>query len=172
MEYISSDTNVWLDFMIMNRLEYPFRLSYTYLMNVDAIDDELLSPKGLNNELIDLGLQGTEMSFEEFVLAEEYMRRYSKPSKYDCIALAIAKNRNIILLTGDGALRRAALSEGVKVMGTLGILDLLYTEFLINNEEYLYCLKELLKNNGAKVRLPKQELEVRIKKLEDFMVKI
>ena len=45
MIYISSDTNVWLDFYIINRLDYPFRLPYIYIMNQDTIEDELLSPK-------------------------------------------------------------------------------------------------------------------------------
>ncbi len=49
MEYISSDTNVWLDFVTIDRIDYPFRLPYTYLMNNDAVQDELLSPPGLEN---------------------------------------------------------------------------------------------------------------------------
>ncbi|MCD8365610.1 MAG: hypothetical protein LUC83_07350 [Clostridiales bacterium] len=53
---------------------------------------------------------------EEFYLAEEYVARYTKPSLYDCIALAVAKTRGIILLTGDGPLRKAAAAEGVEVM--------------------------------------------------------
>ena len=91
MEYISSDTNVWLDFVVIERLEYPFRLPYTYLMNNDAIQDELLSPVGLGEKLKKFGLQETELTEEEFFLAEEYMNRFAKPSIYDCVALAIAK---------------------------------------------------------------------------------
>ena len=90
MEYISSDTNVWLDFVTIDRLDYPFRLPYTYLMNNDAVQDELLSPTGLGENLKSLGLQETELTEEEFFLAEEYMSRFSKPSMFDCIALAIA----------------------------------------------------------------------------------
>ena len=52
MEYISSDTNVWLDFATINRLEIPFKLPYTYIMNEDAITDELLSPKELRDNLV------------------------------------------------------------------------------------------------------------------------
>ena len=47
MEYISSDTNIWLDFANIGHLELPFRLPYTYLMNVDAVHDELLAPPEL-----------------------------------------------------------------------------------------------------------------------------
>ena len=73
MEYISSDTNVWLDFETINRLDYPFRLPYIYLMNNDAVQDELLSPPGLGERLKCLGLRETELTEEEFFLAEEYM---------------------------------------------------------------------------------------------------
>lgn len=123
MEYISSDTNVWLDFAAIHRLEFPFRLPYTYLMNTDAVHDELLSPPGIGEKLIRLGLVEAELTEEEFFLAEEYVSRFIKLSVYDCVALAMAKSREILLLTGDGALRKAAQAEKVKVMGTIGVLD-------------------------------------------------
>ena len=98
MVYISSDTNVWLDFSTINKLDIPFKLPYTYIMNEDAIENELLSPKGLQKALIGLGLKAVELSEEEFYLAEEYSAKYSKPSLYDCVALAIAKVRGITLM--------------------------------------------------------------------------
>lgn len=70
MEYISSDTNVWLDFVEIERLNLPFRLPYVYLMNDETVDDELLSPPGLSGELLQLGLQKTELTEDEFFLAE------------------------------------------------------------------------------------------------------
>ena len=163
MEYISSDTNVWLDFALIDRLELPFRLRFIYLMHEDVIEDELLSPPGLGARLIALGLVKTELTIEEFFLAEEFKRKYVRTSTYDCIALAIAKNRRIILLTGDAALRRAAQAEGVRVMGTIGILDRLKHESRIAGEEYVLCIRKLLELNGGKVRLPKDELEKRLK---------
>mgnify|MGYP003318986546 CR=1 FL=1 len=56
MEYISSDTNVWIDYMAIDKLELPFRLPLIYLMNIDAIEDELLSPEGMREKLLRLGL--------------------------------------------------------------------------------------------------------------------
>lgn len=162
MEYISSDTNVWLDFAVIGRLEFPFKLPYVYLMNQEAAEDELLNPPGLGEDLVRKGLQKTELTDEEFFLAEEFVSKYVKPSLYDCIALAIAKARRIILLTGDGPLRRAAKAEGVKVMGTIGILDQLLEGQYIENEEFFYCINELLKYNGGKVRLPENELKKRL----------
>lgn len=162
MEYISSDTNVWLDFATINKLEIPFKLPYTYIMNEDAIANELLSPKGLTENLVELGLLSVELSEEEFYLAEKYSAKYSKPSLYDCVALAIAKVRGITLMTGDGALRRAAEHEEVAVIGTIGVLDQLYEGKYIAKEEYIYCLQSLLENNGQKVRLPEKELQKRV----------
>lgn len=162
MEYISSDTNIWLDFMAIDRLELPFRLPYVYLMDNDAIEDELLNPPDIGKELVKMGLQKTELTEAEFFLAEELTDRYAKPSLYDCIALAIAKMRGIILLTGDGPLRKAAKIEGVQVIGTIGILDQLVEGQYIALNEFQYCIKELLKHNGGKVRLPENELKKRL----------
>ena len=49
MEYISSDTNIWIDFSAVDALALPFRLDCTYLMSSDALEDEWLSPKGRGN---------------------------------------------------------------------------------------------------------------------------
>lgn len=76
MDYISSDTNVWIDFSVIDRVGLPFRLPYTYIMNVDAIEDELLSPGGLKDALLQSGLVAVEMTIEEFELAEMFGNRY------------------------------------------------------------------------------------------------
>ena len=57
MEYISSDTNVWLDFVEIEKLNLPFQLPYIYIMNDETIEDELLNPPGISDKLLQLGLQ-------------------------------------------------------------------------------------------------------------------
>lgn len=166
MQYISSDMNVWVDFATINRLALPFKLPYIYLMDEEAITNELLYPAGLGDTLTKLGLKAVELTEEEFFLAEEFNAKYKKPSIYDCIALAIAKCRGITLLSGDGPLRKAAIQEGVHVIGTIGILDQLYEQALISMDEYLFCLEELRRFNGGKVRLPGVALLERIEKLQ------
>lgn len=162
MEYISSDTSVWLDFVVIDCLDLPFKLPYIYLMNEDAVRDELLSPLGLGGNLLALGLVKTELTEEEFYLTEKYVGRFPKLSIYDCVALAIAKSRGISLMTGDGLLRKVALSEDVRVVGTIGILEQLYKGAYIAREKYVTCLRKLQQYNGGKVRLPWKELEKRI----------
>lgn len=165
MEYISSDTNVWVDFATINQLSLPFLLPYIFLMNEDAVENELLSPKGLKKQLLDFGLVSVELTEEEFYLAEEYNHKYVRPSLYDCVALAIAKVRGITLMSGDGPLRKAAEQEDVRVIGTIGILDELYCGEYIDAQQYTYCLTEFKKHNGQKVRLPEKEIQRRLERL-------
>ncbi len=162
MQFISSDTSVWIDFSLIHNTTLPFRLSYTYVMSRDAVEDELLSPEGLGAELMSCGLRPVDITIDEFLLAEQYGIRYPQLSKYDRLALSIAKQRRFILLTGDGALRKAALQQGVTILGTLGILDQLWEEGKVTAEELLECLKQLNALNGGVIRLPKAELERRL----------
>lgn len=167
MEYISSDTNVWIDFMKIDKLDLPFKLQYVYLMENSTISEELLVPEGLNARLVELGLKGTEMSIEEFILAEKFSSKYKRLSEHDCVALAIAKNREIILLTGDLNLRKAAQAEKVHIMGTLKILDELICGEYISRDEYEDCLRGLSKFNGGVIRLPQEEIDKRLKRKGD-----
>lgn len=143
MEYVSSDTNVWIDFLTIDRLNLPFLLPYVYIMYDESIENELLSPPNFQSRLLQCGLKGVDITEEEFLLAEQYGSRFAKLSIPDRIALSIAKRRNITLLTGDMALRKAAIEESVQLIGTIGILDQLFEGHFIEKCEYLYCLTEL-----------------------------
>ena len=161
MKYISSDTNIWIDFNSIDRTNLPFLIPCTYIMYREALDKEVVSPPELVKSLTDLGLKTVELTTEEFFYADECMDRYSKISRFDSTALAIAKKRNIPLLTGDNALRKAAEAEGVEVLGTIGILDKLYYDNYINIDEYQYCLKEFMIHRER--WLPLDEIKKRLK---------
>lgn len=166
MEFISSDTNVWIDFKEIDRIRFPFMLPYTYIMYYESIESEILNPPGLSDELRQAGLLGVDLSDDEFYLADSWGNIYPKLSVPDRIALVIAKVRRITLLTGDMALRRAARKEGVELLGTIGILDQLYRGDHISADEYRFCLLELQKRNGTVVRLPEIELKKRLDLLD------
>lgn len=166
MEYISSDTNVWIDFYSIGKVHLPFKLPYTYIMFEETVKNELIRPAKLSGELIENGLVSVDITTEELILADQLNSKYKHPSNHDCFALAIAKNRHIVLLTGDKHLRAAAELEGVAVIGTIGILDKLYKERLIQQVEYIECLKELDRLNGGVVRLPKNAIRERLSKLK------
>ena len=99
MEFISSDTNIWIDFSIINKLDLPFKLPYIYLMDKDAIEDELLFPTTLKPDLLSLGLQQIEITLNELLLAEQYGTKYKKLSIYDRIAMNFDFFSNISVLT-------------------------------------------------------------------------
>lgn len=162
MEYISSDTNVWFDFNIIDRLELPFKLSCTYIMFYETVENEILYPKGLAERLVSLGLQSVDITTEEYFFAGDIASRYPALSIPDRIALSIAKHRNIMLLTGDRALRNAAVRENVRVIGSIGLLDRLYDENCITENEYKDCIQKFINNNGNGVRLPEDELKKRL----------
>lgn len=164
---ISSDTNVWIDFNIVGGLELPFRLAHVFCMSSDALGDEVLSPPELSVRLIDLGLVPLEITYGEFILALRINDEYFRLSRYDAIALSIAKLRGFDLLSGDKALRSAAVSEGVEVRGTLWVYDELVRVGRISMVERLEFLSLLEKNNGGcrGIRLPGNEIK---KRLEDL----
>lgn len=167
MEYICSDTNVWIDFNIINKLSVPFSKSVNYLIAEDSLIYELLTPKDLAKQLTSLGLIQTRLSQEEFVMSKLYEEMYPRLSRFDCFALSIAKSRSIKLMTGDLDLRKAGLAEGVTVIGTIGILDLLFDLNDISISEYLECLRLLHEYSGSEIRLPKDELKARIDQYAD-----
>ena len=126
MKYISSDTNIWIDFNTISRTDLPFRLPCTYIMYKEALRKEIINPPELLADLQKRGLIGVDLTIEEFFYADELSKKYVKLSGYDRTALAVAKYRKIPLLTGDNPLRKAAEKEGVEVFGTIGLLDKLY----------------------------------------------
>ena len=163
MEYISSDTNIWLDFNTISRTDLPFRLPCTFIMYKEALRKEIISPPELLDGLQKRGLIGVDLTIEEFFYADEVSNKYVKLSGYDRTALAIAKFRKIPLMTGDNPLRKVALKEGVEVFGTIGLLDRLYKGEYINTLEYQFCLESLLEHKER--RLPAEELQKRIDSL-------
>lgn len=164
--FISSDTNIWVDFLLTNAIKLPFRLPHTFCMSSDAIDEELVQPRGIAQTLLKYGLQRVEITQEEFDYVLLVRENAPKLSVYDCFALAIAKMRGYILLTGDARLRKKAVEEGVEVHGTLWLFDQLKQDGIVTAEEYRGYMKELLRRTKEKdgVRLPISELNERISK--------
>lgn len=160
-EFISSDTNVWIDFDAINAIGLPFKLSCTFLMWEEAVDNEIRSPEGLRQKLIEYGLLPVQITADEYWLADELGDKYAGISAYDAVALAIAKSRDIVLMTGDKRLRKAAHDVGVMITGTIGVLDRLLSESLIDAGQYHTCIQTLIEINGGIVRLPENELRAR-----------
>ena len=164
MQFISSDSNIWLDFHVINRLDAPFLFKdiYTFLISRDTLEAEIITPPDLVEKLTSHGLQQTELTEDEYLLAVRLKEKYISLSSYDTFALAIAKLRGIILLSGDGPLRKAAIKEKVEVHGTIWIVDRLAEEGRVSNSEYCSILQELLNHCGKDRFLPISEIQKRL----------
>lgn len=163
LELISSDTNVWLDFEAVSRVDFPFRLPVKYIMYYEALQEEVREPDWLLPDLQKHGLEGVELTSEEFFYADEIAEKYRQLSTYDRTALSIAKFRGITLLTGDNNLRKAAAAEGVVVVGTIGLMDRLLNEGCVSKQEYKRCLIDMKRHPER--RLPADEINERIRSI-------
>lgn len=164
--YICSDTNVWIDFAEIGKVDLPFRLSYKYYISKFALAEEVLRPATLKKTLLTLGLKATTLTIEEFTQAKHFMLRFKKLSVHDAMALSVAKTRGWILLTGDKQLFKAAEELGVEWHGTLWIFDQLLKEGKLTSTEYLNAMGILLKAiKDKKCWLPKEKVKERIKEV-------
>jgi len=161
MKYVC-DTNVFDAYQKIDAIEELFLLNAELLMFNETIFQELIDPLGFGNELVSFGLIPVELSDEELILTEEYIGRYLKLSKHDSIALAIAKERNLTLLTGDKNLRKAANVERVSVKGSIGVLDELMDTGKILEERYIDILRRF-KKSAKRLRLPVKEIVLRLR---------
>lgn len=161
--YISSDTNIWIDFQEVGHLDHPFRLEFQYYISHNAYNDELLKSEELREELLSKGLRLAEVTEEEFLQAMIYAGMYRRLSFYDRIALAIAKSRKWVLLTGDKFLREAAQRESVECHGVIWIYDELKDAKLLSAEEFRSAIEDLIKAvEKGRCRLPIDELKQRL----------
>ena len=123
--FISSDTNIWFDFERIDCIEHPFLLDNDYYLSDVTYHDEIQDSRTIR-KIVETGkLQITSVPTSEIQVAGAYAEKYPALSIHDAIALAIAKSRGWILLSGDGKLREAASEESVECHGTLWIYQML-----------------------------------------------
>ena len=161
--YISSDTNIWIDFFEIKHVDHPFLLEHEFYLSAAAYEDELLKSEELRKALLAFGLRLADITDEEFSMAESYRRTYRKLSLYDAFALAIAKARSWTLLTGDQPLRTAAEHEGIECHGVIWVYDELLHHGKISSDDFRNAMQLLLAAvQEGRCRLPVNELIRRI----------
>ena len=128
MQLLISDANIFIDLeegkLIKLLFQLPYKFSLPDILFIEELEIE-------HQYLIGLGLLLRILESKTMTYAMELIPRYTKASRNDCFALALAIQEECSLLTGDKALREAANSEGVVVMGTLWIIEQLIRQNLI-----------------------------------------
>ncbi|NJO07425.1 MAG: DUF3368 domain-containing protein [Chloroflexaceae bacterium] len=123
----------------------------------DVVIVELNEPSGVT--LQGYGLQVLELPGEQVREVERMRVHYPKPGINDLFALVLAKATTGLLLTGDRHLREVAENEGVKVHGTLWVLDQLVEHQTISPSVAVPALQAML-DHGS--RLPRDECQKRL----------
>lgn len=150
------DTSVLIDLERGAILETIFRLPFNCAVPSLLYRMELKEYGG--DALIDLGLRLEELDAEEVTLAQSYSLRRRALSVPD--ALALAKSRSWILLSGDRKLVRLAQEEEVAVHGVLWLFDRVYDEGIADGTELCAGLRAITAH--PRCRLPKEEIEKRL----------
>ncbi|MFV7710390.1 DUF3368 domain-containing protein [Shewanella algae] len=132
MFLLISDANILIDLEEGQLLEVFFRLPYRFKVPDVLFQEELSEQHGY---LVELGLLLGELTPASMIYSLELRQKYNGPSMNDCFALALAKQEQCSLLTGDLALRKAARREAVLVKGTLWVVEELVTQGLLSVED-------------------------------------
>lgn len=117
-----SDANIIIDMNTGGLLRLMFRFDATFAVPDVLFEEELRAD---HPELLRLGLKCLELSESTVVYAARLVEKYRGlgASINDLLALALARQEECPLLTGDGRLRTAGQTEGIEVHGTLWLIE-------------------------------------------------
>lgn len=164
MEIIVNDTNIFIDLHSIGLLGALCDLPYD-VRTVDFVVNEI-KDQAQAESLATLVGEG-KIKIESFnidelaEIIEEHSAISGNLSVPDCSVCYYARKHSATLLTGDRQLRRYAEGNNVTVRGVLFIFDELVDQNIIDAGIAAQKLRELTNIN---VRLPKSEIEKRIKK--------
>ena len=152
------DTNVFIDFHRGGLLEALFRLPFVFLAP-DVIVEELEIPDG--ERLLRWGLESVSSSGVQVAAVSALAAVHRRPAVNDLFAFVVARAEGAVLLSGDGALRELAESEGMAVRGTLWLLDELVRLDIISGRQAAEGLERMVASGR---RLPESECQLRIQR--------
>lgn len=132
MPLLISDANIFIDLEEGDLLAELFRLPHE-IMTPDILYEEELDEQ--HNHLLEMGLKLGELTSDTMLYAYRLIETYRDPSSNDCFAMALARQEQCPLLTGDNALRTAADSEGIEVRGTLWVVESLVTQGVVTKTQ-------------------------------------
>jgi predicted nucleic acid-binding protein len=155
-----SDTSVLIDLDRGGLLEAVFALPHGLAVPDVLYDREMQGEWG--ERLRGLGLRVEEVSEAGVGNALNYRQQRASLSVPDSFALALAKEREWLLLTGDNVLRDLAAAENVECHGVLWVLDRLEE----GGVPELHVLHDGLSKLAAhpRCRLPAREVTIRLER--------
>lgn len=148
-----SDANVIIDMEIGGLIEQMFRLDYEFAVPDVLYEEEI---KDHHPDLPALGLKQMELQPATVEYAVKLGGKYAKPSRNDLMALALARQEQCPLVTGDQALREAGKAEGAEVVGTIWLIGEMLQARIITKNDALTAYNKMKRSDR---RLPWAKVE-------------
>jgi predicted nucleic acid-binding protein len=159
MRLIVTDANILIDLEVGQLLDVIFDLE-----GVEFLVPDVLFVEELEASMGHLPARGLNVvTLSEAIIADvEILRaRYPAPGSNDLLALGLAKAEQCLLLSGDGALRTAAIAEQVDVHGTLWLIEKLRDAGLVDAAQAKVAY-DLMRAGGS--RLPWGEVAAQLRR--------
>lgn len=159
---VISDANILIDMECGGLLAPMFRLEYEFAVP-DVLYDEELSEH--HPEVIALGLGKIEVGADGVEYVERIVPEATRRgiSRNDLLALALARQEDCLLLTGDSRLRTLAEEEGREVHGTIWLVGELVRVGRVRLPRVKRAYNAM---RAAGRRLPQAEVEAQLQELE------
>lgn len=162
---IITDTNIITDLWNANLLDKFTKLDNVYISDM-VKNDEINSNTG-DIEVI-MNFKTIHSTPEQIAEIFQISQNVNGLSPYDIINYILARDHQAILATGDKKLKNFAENQGIEVMRTLKIIQLLKAKKIISTDEAIHACVLLKKNNCT--RIPTQKIDYLIEELKkDFV---
>ena len=155
------DASVLIDLEHGGLIKEIFRLGHGWSAP-DVVIGEVMEPLG--SLLTGHGLRVLNLDPEQIMEVARLRQIYKGVSANDLFCLVLAKSQKGTLITGDHPLRKAAEGEGVKVRGTLWMLDELVENKVISGRRAADALDIMRKTGG---RFPPEEVTKRLNRWKE-----
>lgn len=168
-DLIITDTNVFIDLIKADALEYFMQLNYR-ILTTGFVVNEINHPEQkatLERCLTPERVEIIEFSGEEMLSILRFRTRRNLKRLTDKSVLFLAIQRQCPLLSGDGDLRKEAQDNGLTVFGSLWVVNQLVEQGICSAQEGIIFLRRLERCNP---RLPKKILEEMMERLEGSVV--
>lgn len=154
-QLLISDANILIDMEKGGITRQMFQFDAVFAVPDLLYEEELREE---HPHLREFGLRTLELSEETVAWAETLITRYAKTgaSINDLLALALARQEQTTLLTGDGKLRSVAEVENIPVHGTLWLMEQLMAAAILTVQQAATAYDGM---KAARSRLPWDEVE-------------
>lgn len=154
-QLLISDANILIDMEKGGITRQMFQLDAVFAVPNTLYEEELREE---HPQLPELGLRTLELTEETVAWAEALITRHAKSGAgiNDLLALALARQEQTTLLTGDDKLRSVAVKEKIEVHGTLWLVEQLMESGILTVQQAAAAYDSM---KAARRRLPWNEVE-------------